>query len=117
MLQRILIFNVLIMFLFWISCLIIITPAYNRFIQYGSGEILSSLTQLAVDIRIYLFLLPLLWAIISYRVFNTIRNEKKEKQVESLLLFSMITLTTGLLILVFFGIAGILPYLLIGTAL
>lgn len=117
MLQVILIFNVLIIFLFWIACLVIITPAYNHFIQYGAGGLLlPSLTQFAIDIRSFLLIIPILWAIFSLWVFKKIRGKKKEDQVESLLLFSMITIAAGLLLLIFFGISGILPYLMIGVA-
>jgi len=115
MLQVILIFHVFIIILFWIACLVIITPAYNHFIQYGSGGLLPSLTQFAIDARFFLLIIPILWAIISFWIFKNIRGREKEDQVESLLLFSMITLASGLLLLIFFGISGILPYLMIGV--
>lgn len=116
MLQVILIFNVLIIFLFWIACLVIITPAYNHFIQYGTGGLLPSLTQFAIDARFFFLIIPILWSIISFWIFKKIRWKEKKEQVELLLLFSMITMTSGLLLLIFFGISGILPYLMVGAA-
>ena len=66
MLQLILVLNIITMFLFWLACWIAITPAYNHFFQYGEpGSILPQLTELAIDARVYMLLIPVLWVIIS----------------------------------------------------
>lgn len=118
MLQVILIFNVIIMFLFWLACMVTITPAYNHFIQYGeTGSLLPYLTQLAIDARFFLLFIPILLIIISCWAFKSIREKQKENQLQFLLFFIMLSISSGFLILIFYGIAGILPYLKIGVNL
>ena len=86
MLQVILLFNVIIMFLFWLACIVTITPAYNHFIQYGeTGSLLPYLTQLAIDARFFLLFIPIFWIIMSFWVFKTIRDKQKENQLQFLL--------------------------------
>ena len=85
MLRLILIFNVIIMLLFWLACLATITPAYNHFIQYGeAGGILPYLTQLAIDARFLLPFIPILHIIMSFWVFKKIREKQKENQLQFL---------------------------------
>ncbi len=116
MLLIILIFNIIIMFLFCLACIVTITPAYNHFIQYGeTGNILPSLTQLAIDARFFLLFIPVIWVAISFWVFKIIRKKQKEKQLQFLLFFIMLSISSGFLMLVFYGMAGILPYLKIGV--
>lgn len=118
MLQVILIFNVIIMFLFWLACIVVITPAYNHFVQYDeTGSLLPSLTQLAIDARFFLLFMPILWIIISFWVFKTIREKQKENQLQSFLFFIILSISSGFLMLIIYGIAGILPYLKIGVIL
>ncbi len=112
MLQAILIFNVIIMFLFWLACMVIIAPAYNHFIQYGeTGSLLPHLTQLAIDARFFLLIIPILWIIISFWIFKTIREKQKKNRLQFLLFFIMLSISSGFLMLIFYGMAGILPYL------
>jgi len=116
MLQVIFIFNVIIMFLFWLACMVTITPAYNHFIQYGkTGSILPLLTQLAIDTRLLLLCIPFFWIIISFWVYRRIRGRQKENQLQFVLFFNMLSISTGFLMLILYGLAGILPYLMIGT--
>ena len=116
MLQVIFIFNVIIMFLFWLACMVTITPAYNHFIQYGeAGRILPVLTQLAIDARFYLLCIPSFWGILSFWVCRRIREMQKEKQLQFVLFFAMLSMSTGFLMLILYGLAGILPYCMIGV--
>ncbi|MCK5662583.1 MAG: hypothetical protein KAI17_03805 [Thiotrichaceae bacterium] len=118
MLQLILGLNTIIMFLFWLACWVAITPAYNNFIQYGeTGSILPYLTQLAIDVRVFLLFIPVLWIVISFLVFKTIRKKQNETRLQFLLFFIMLSISSGFLMLIFYGIAGILPYLKIGVTL
>lgn len=114
--KLILIFNVLIIFLFWPVCLIIVEPAYNHFLQYGEQDSLLPVpTQLAINPRFFLLIVPVLWILLSYWVHKTIRAKQKEDQLQFLLLFLTVTISSGILMLVFFTLAGILPYLKIGA--
>ncbi len=116
MLQVIFIFNVIIMFLFWSACMVTITPAYNHFIQYGeTGGMLPVLTQLAIDARFFMLSIPFFWAIISFWVYRRIRERQKENQFIFVLFFAMLSISTGFLMLIFYGLAGILPFLMIGV--
>lgn len=110
-------FNIILMFLFWLVGIVAITPAYNHFIQYGDGKGLPILTQFAIDIRFYAVCLPILWVFISNSIFKITQAKQKEHQIEILMFFILLSLTIGILMILFFGIAGILPYLKIGTAI
>ncbi len=117
MLQAILLLNVITMFLFWLACMVMVALAYNHFIQYGeTGGLLPVLTQIAIDRRLVLLFMPILW-IISFWVYKTIRKKQKELQLQFLLLFLMVSMSAGFLMLIFYGTAGILPYLKIGVIL
>ena len=118
MLQAILMFNAIIMLLFWLACMVVITPAYNHFVQYGeTGGILPYLTQLAIETRFPLLVVPVFWIILSSWVFRRIRDKEKEDQVQFVLFFLVLSVSSGFLMLVLYGIAGILPYLKIGVNL
>ena len=113
----ILVINVVIMFLFWCAGLIFVTPAYNHFVQYGNaGDVLPSFTQCIVDFRFFMFLIPMLWIFLSFKVQKKIQNKKSGEQIKILLLFSLTTLSGGLMMIIIFALAGILPYLKIGSA-
>ncbi len=117
MVQLILIFNIVIMFLFLLACWVIITPAHNHFIQYGAtGSVLPYLTQIAIDARFFLLLIPILWIAISFRGFKKI-GKQKESSLQGLMLFILVSLSAGFIMVIFYGMAGILPYLKIGATL
>ncbi|MEA1878056.1 MAG: hypothetical protein U9N86_14475 [Bacteroidota bacterium] len=105
------------MFLSWLACWVIITPAYNHFIQYGeAGSVLPYLTQLAIDARVFLLLIPIFWVAISFWVFKIIVEKQKETRQQGLLLFIMISISSVFIMVIFYGLAGILPYLKIGVS-
>lgn len=106
------------MFLFWGICQIVITPAYNHFIQYGEyGGVLPSYTALAIGSRHYLLALPLSAAIILLLVYCRYREEEKIHQCQIGIFCSLATITIGLLATAVYGLAAILPYLYVGTGL
>ena len=114
----ILISNVVLMFLFWCACQIVVTPAYNHFVQYGNiGDVLPFFTQLVVDSRFLFLLIPILWLVLSFKIHKIIQKKKIGEQIQALLLFSLVTLSGGLMMIIIFTLAGILPYLKIGGAL
>jgi len=114
----ILTFNVILMFLFCCACQLVVTPAYNQFVQYGNrGSILPFLTQFVVDLRFFSFLIPVLWSVLSFKIHKVIQKKKIEEQTQALLLYSLVTISCGFLLIIFFTLAGILPYLKIGSVL
>ena len=114
----ILISNVVLMFLFWCACQLAVTPAYNQFVQYGdSGNVLPFFTQLVIDSRFFFLLIPILWIALSFKIHKIIQKKKMEAQIQALLLCSLVTISGGFLMIIFFTLAGILPYLKIGSAL
>jgi len=112
--RLIFIFNIIILFLFWFAGVLAITPAYNHFIQYGDGGELPILTRVAIDMRFFSVGIPIVWTIISVPIFKMIQTRPKEHQQEFILLFILLSVASGFLMLLFFGIAAILPYLKIG---
>ncbi len=115
--QALLIINSIIMFLFWLAGIIVVTPAYNQFIQYGeSGGILPSLTQFIVNFRVLFVCVPIIWLCVSFWIYQILKNRQAEDQLKILLLFSLLSIAVGFSMLIIFGIAAILPYLLIGVA-
>jgi hypothetical protein len=112
--RLIFIFNIIILFFFWLAGILSITPAYNHFIQYGDGGELPVLTRVAIDMRFLSVGIPIAWAVISVPIFKTIQTRPKEHQQEFILLFILVSIASGFLMLLFYGIAAILPYLKIG---
>lgn len=114
----ILTFNVILMFLFCCACQLVVTPAYNQFVQYGdSGNVLPSFTQFVVDYRFFFFLIPVLWSVLSFKIHKILQNKEIEEQTQTLLLYSLVSISCGFLLIIFFTLAGILPYLNIGSVL
>ena len=117
MTQALLIINSIIMFLFWLAGIIAVTPAYNQFVQYGeSGGVLPSLTQFVIDFRISFAGVPIIWIFVSFWIYQILKNRQADDQLKILLFFCLLSVTIGFSMLIIFGIAAILPYLLIGVA-
>lgn len=115
MVSAIIFINCLIITLAWFGCLVIVTPAFNHFVQYGAG-VLPQLTKTLVDFRFFFGLVPVLWVITGFLLNRKLSDRSLKDAMPPLLLFSVLTLAAGLLMLVVFGLAGILPYLKIGVA-
>jgi hypothetical protein len=112
-----LIINPIIMFLFWLAGMVVIASVHNHFVQYGgNGGTLPSLTQFIIDYRIYFVGISLLWSFISIRIYQILNDKKTEDQSKILLFYSMLSICTGFFMLIIFGLAAILPYLLVGVA-
>lgn len=107
--------NALLMYIFWLSGLIAITPAYHHFARYGQdGGRLPLPTSMAISVRLIMVVIPMAWTILSYFIFKLVKNKRIEQRVETLLAFTVITLVIGLFILLFFTLSGMLPFLNIG---
>ncbi len=110
--------NAIMMGLFWVLSLLSTSLAYNRFAQYpenGAVGVLPLPTELALSIQLWIGILPLSWIILSYVIWQKVKNKQSESRLEYLLAFTTITIVTGLSMLTFFTLAGILPFLYIGT--
>jgi hypothetical protein len=111
-----LIINPAIIFLFWLAGMVVIEPVHNHFVQYGqNGGILPDLTQFIVDYRMFFMGISVLWSFISIKLYQILNNKKKEDQSKILLLYCMVSILIGFLVLIIFGLAAILPYLLVGV--
>mgnify|MGYP001248709549 CR=1 FL=1 len=115
--KLILIFNAVVLCLFCLFGLIMIEPAYNHFVQYARLDSLLPIpTQWAISARLALLILPVVWIAISCRVYQTLRTQEKVDQLRTLFLFFLVTMSSGLLVTVFYALAGILPFLKIGVS-
>ena len=112
--------NVLIMILFWAASELAIAIAYNHLVQYPEVEGVIAfpvVTRMAFSMRKLSAVLPSLWVFISIYVYKATKHKPLTERNEYLLGFTSVTITAGLLIFVFWGLAGILPYLRIGAAI
>ncbi len=110
----------LIMFLFWIISELAISIAYNHFVQYPVNDVVTSLpliTDIALSVRKSSVILPVVWSLVSFFYYRFIRNKIPADRNEYFFALIVITILIGLLMLSFFGLAGILPYLRIGVIL
>jgi hypothetical protein len=110
--------NALMMGLFWLASLLSVSVAYNRFVQYPTSKTPVALplpTELALSIRLWIGILPLGWIILSYVIWQKVKDRQPESRSEYLLAFTTITMITGFSMLIFFALAGTLPFFYIGT--
>jgi hypothetical protein len=106
------------MYIFWLAGLVVVTPAYNHFVRYGRvGENLPLPTAIAVSFRLMAVVIPVAWTVLVFFLLKLLRNKAAERRAELLLAFTLATLIIGLFVLLFFLLAGILPFLQIDTML
>lgn len=116
--RAILLANALLMYIFWLAGLVVVTPAYNHFVRYGqAGDNLPLPTAAAFSFRLMAVVIPAAWTVLTLFILKLLRNKPAERRVEILLAFTLATLIVGLFVLLFFLLAGILPFLQIGTML
>ena len=110
--------NAVIMILFFLASELAIALAYNHFVQYpesGGPMVLPSVTDIAISLRKVIVVIPTVWVVFSYLIYRFLRQKTTAERNEVLLAFSLITIAGGLLMLIFFGLGGILPYYKIGA--
>ena len=116
--RAILLANVLLMYVFWLAGLVVVTPAYTHFVRYSqAGEALPLPTAIALSFRLMAVVIPAAWTVLAFFILKLLRDKPAERRVELLLAFTLATLLIGLFILLFFLLAGILPFLQIGAIL
>jgi len=105
--------NALMMGLFWLASLLSVSIAYNRFVQYSPTKAPMALplpTELALSIQFWAGLLPLAWMILSYVIWKKVKDQEPESRSEYLLAFTTITMVAGFSMVIFFALAGMLPF-------
>lgn len=110
--------NAVMMGLFWLASILLVSIAYNRFVQHpesGAPMVLPLPTELALSIQLWIGILPLGWIILSYVVWQKVKDKQHESRSEYLLAFTTSTMIIGFSMLIFFALAGTLPFLYIGT--
>ena len=116
--RAILFANALLMYIFWLVGVVVVTPAYNHFVRYGQvGENLPLPTAIAISFRLMAVVIPVAWTVLAFFILKLLRNKAAERRAELLLTFTLATLIIGLFVLLFFLLAGILPFLQIETIL
>lgn len=108
--------DALLMVLFWLAGILFGSIAYNRFVQYSTSKAPMALplpTQLALSTQMWAGILPLFWIILSYIIWQKVKNKKLESRSEYLLAFTTITIILGFSMLIFFALAGMLPFFFI----
>ncbi|MBW1681032.1 MAG: hypothetical protein JRJ35_13795 [Deltaproteobacteria bacterium] len=106
--------NAVMMILFWLISVLSVSIADNRFVQYAKGPFdLPVPTKLALSMQLWIAVIPLLWIILSYLLWQKVKAREPESRTERLLAFTSSTLAVGFAMVVFFMLAGILPFLYI----
>lgn len=109
-------FNVLILVLFWLLSFVVISPVHNLFFQYAeSNQALPILTGIAMQVRLLAGIVPLGWAVITIVLWKRLSNRSEARHNSFTIAHTSVTLLLGLALLLFFSIAGILPFLKIST--
>ncbi len=110
--------NILILSLLWLLSQVVITPVHNLFFQYAeTGMALPILTDFAIQLRSPSAAIPLTWIVFTFFYGRWMKNQTADKRNEWLSFHTSLTLCIGLLVLLFFSLAGILPILKIGYSL
>ena len=105
-------FNVLITTLLWLVSMVTITPAYNLLVQNTvTKAVLPILTDYAFTMRYYMLAIPITWAVFTLFYGKWIKDHAHEIRNERVLIHATVSLVLGLLLLLFFSLAGILPFL------
>lgn len=74
-------------------------------------------TFLAIQVRPFFWIVPLIWAVLTFLFGKWISKKPEDKRNAYLTAHLSVTLCLGFAMLIFFSIAGILPILKIGAAL
>ena len=110
--------NALLMGLFWLASLLSVSIAYNKFVQYPATKAPMALplpTELALSTQLWAGILPLAWIILSYVIWQKVKDKGPEARSECLLSFTSITMIVGFSMFIFFALGGTLPFFFIKT--
>lgn len=110
--------NALMIVLFWLASLLSVSIANNRFVQYPPTKAPMALplpTELALSTQLWVGLFPLAWIILSFVIWKKVKDKEPESRSEYLLAFTSVTIVAGIVMLIFFALAGMLPFFFIKT--
>jgi len=71
--------------------------------------------ELALSTQLWAGILPLAWIILSYVIWQKVKDKTPEFRSEYLLAFTMVTMAIGFAMLIFFTLAATLPFFFIKT--
>lgn len=110
--------DTILMMVFWALSAVLVAFANNRLVQYGGGEVyLPALTSLALSAQGWIGALPLAWIALSFFLWKRLDRCEAALRTEYLLCFTALTLALGAVLVTFYALAGVLPFLLIGGTL
>ena len=72
-------------------------------------------TELALSTQLWAGILPLAWIVLSYVIWKKVKTIELESRSEYVLAFTMVTMAIGFAMLIFFVLAGTLPFFFIKT--
>jgi len=108
--------NTILLALLWFLSYVIITPAYNRLVQYSEAAMdVPILTGFAMRMQDISGIIPLSWLICSIIFGKLLFRQSENKRNEWVTTHTSITLCIGLTMLLFFSTAAILPILKFGA--
>lgn len=106
--------NVLIVFVFWLAGFLVLSPAFNHFIQYtetNGTEVLPVFTSFIFSLRFFSLLIPLVWLVVSTVLMNRSRSGTQLDRLELVQLHTSLSVLIGLTLFLVFALAGTLPFL------
>ena len=110
--------NALVLLLFWVLAQVFITPIENLLVRYAETKLeLPILTDFAIQMSTPSLAIPIIWAILSFIIGRHISGQSGGDCHAWVSLHTSITLCLGLMMLIFFSLAAILPLLKIGAML
>jgi hypothetical protein len=111
--------NSFLLLLFWLLAALLLEPAYNHFVQYPDSGLpqLPLLSQWVITARPISLLLPVLWLTGSTSFLLWLRKKDSSQRREWVQFHASLTLLLGVLLTVVSLLAGILPFLNIGSSL
>ena len=112
--------NVFVMFGFWLAGFIAILPAFNHYVQYA--EINDSLslpliTSIVFSVRLISLLLPIFWLMLSIALLIQLKHKSAIERIERIQLHTSLSILGGLVFLIVFALAGVLPFLQIAESI
>ncbi len=108
--------NILVLLLLWLLSQVAVTPSHNLLVQYAeAGVSLPILTDFAFRIQRLTAIIPLLWIVFTFILGSKLQKQTAEKRNGWLSLHSSVSLCIGFLLVIFFSIAGILPFIKFNT--
>jgi hypothetical protein len=108
--------NIFILSLLWLLAQVAIIPANSFLVQYTETMMaLPILTDFTIRVRSLTGAIPIIWAIFTLLLGWQMRKQTTQRRNECLLTHTSVTVCIGLVLVLFFSLAGLLPILRIGS--